>query len=93
MAEVFMYDIVSQSVLSSQVGKSARPVLLSLSGLLRCRIRHGSRPVIRSANLFGTLFAGLFSKAKYRPKGGRLKNVDMPVEGNILTIRVDLSRS
>ncbi len=52
-----------------------------------------SNPVIRSANLLGTPFAGLSSKkAKHGLKEDYLKNVDMTVEGNILTIKVDLSK-
>ena len=48
-----------------------------------------SNPVIRSADLLGTPFTGL---QKYRLKEGYLKNVQMTVEGNILTIKVDLSK-
>jgi hypothetical protein len=52
-----------------------------------------SNPVVRSADLLGTPFTGLhLRKARGRPKEEYLKNVDMKVEGNILTIRVDLSK-
>jgi hypothetical protein len=52
-----------------------------------------TNPVIRSADLFGTPFAGLyFRKQRRRPREGHLKNVDMSVEGNILTIKVDLTK-
>ncbi len=41
----------------------------------------------------GTPFTGLYSReALHGPKEDCLKNVEMKVEGNILTIRVDLSK-